>query len=87
MRTLQSQAEELHQRQKLAAEKAGFHLVNLGKISCRRICAALLDKLPREIRDLVYEQLNKYDDVRIYEVTGTSVLLAFLRTNEQTITS
>jgi len=72
MGSLKSQAEKLRPRQEFAAEKTNFHLLQFGKISCRQICVALIAKLPREIRDLIYEHFNKHDDVHIYDITGTS---------------
>jgi hypothetical protein len=72
MSYLKSQAEKLRPRQEFATGKANFHLLQLGKISCRQICAALMAKLPREIRDLIYEYFNKHDNVHIYDITGTS---------------
>lgn len=67
---LESRALEVSQRLKLTRKKANSHLSQIGMIGCRPLCVYIIVKLPRELRDLVYEHLNKHDDVYIREATN-----------------
>jgi hypothetical protein len=57
LRYLESKGEDLGDDSRTNEWSARKHLVALGQPECRELCEAMYNKLPREVRDMVYSYL------------------------------
>jgi hypothetical protein len=57
LRYPESKGEDLGDDSRTNEWRARKHLVALGQPECRELCEAMYNKLPREVRDMVYSYL------------------------------